>query len=100
MVLHLDPSQTGTPLHLTSRPQKSALIAEFAGKHLQELRTPALVIDRHVFLKNCAKMHANAAGYGAAFRAHLKTHKVTTVPIKVIRDNHCVSYLLVIFLAH
>jgi hypothetical protein len=79
MAPHLDPSQTRTPLHLTSRPQKSALIAEFAGKHLQELRTPALVIDRHVFSKNCAKMHANAAGYGAAFRAHLKTHKVTIV---------------------
>jgi D-serine deaminase-like pyridoxal phosphate-dependent protein len=34
------------------------------------------VVDRHVFSKNCARMHANAAGYGAAFRAHLKTHEV------------------------
>ena len=72
----LHSSQTRTPIHLSGHPQKSALVAEFAGKHLRELRTPALVIDRHVFSKNCARMHANAAGYGAAFRAHLKTHKV------------------------
>jgi len=70
------PSQTKTPVHLVNRSQKSALVAEFAGKHLRELRTPALVINRAVFAKNCDKMHANAAGYGAEFRAHLKTHKV------------------------
>ncbi|KAI9509076.1 putative serine dehydratase domain-containing protein [Russula earlei] len=69
------PLQTRTPFNLAGRPQKSDLVAEFAGKHLNELRTPAFVIDRHVFSSNCAKMHANAAGYGAEFRAHLKTHK-------------------------
>ncbi|KAI0257106.1 putative serine dehydratase domain-containing protein [Lactifluus subvellereus] len=69
------PSQSRTPFHLAGHPERSALAAEFIGKHLWELRTPALVIDRAVFAKNCAKMHANAAGYGAAFRAHLKTHK-------------------------
>jgi D-serine ammonia-lyase len=70
------PSQSGTPFHLAGHPEKSALLAGFVGKHLGELRTPALVIDRAVFANNCAKMHANAAGYGAEFRAHLKTHKV------------------------
>ena len=70
------PSQTRTPFHSVGRAQKSILVAEFAGKHLHELRTPALVIDRAVFAKNCDKMLANAAGYGAEFRAHLKTHKV------------------------
>ncbi|KAI0275097.1 hypothetical protein BC834DRAFT_851006 [Gloeopeniophorella convolvens] len=67
--------QTKTPVHLASLPQKSALVAEFTGKSLDELRTPAFVIDRAIFAKNCARMHANAAGYGAEFRAHLKTHK-------------------------
>ena len=69
-------SQTTTFIHFTGHPQKSALVAGFAEKHLRQLRTPAFVVDRHVFSKNCARMHANAAGYGAAFRAHLKTHKV------------------------
>lgn len=73
------PSQTKTPVHLAGRPHKSALVAEFAGKHVCELRTPALVIDRALFAKNCDKMHANAAGYGAKFRAHLKTHKVKMI---------------------
>ena len=58
-------------------PEKSALVTEFIGSQVWELRTPALVIDRAVFAKNCAKMHANAAGYGAEFRCHLKTHKVS-----------------------
>lgn len=40
-----------TPFHLA---KKSALVAEFIGKCLEELRTPALVIDRAVFAKNCA----------------------------------------------
>jgi hypothetical protein len=73
------PSQTRTPVHLVGRSQKSALVAEFAGKHLSELRTPALVIDRALFAKNCDKMHANATGYGAAFRAHIKSHKVKLI---------------------
>ena len=75
-IMATPPSQTSTPFHLVGRSQKPALVAEFAGKHLRELRTPALVIDRSVFAKNCAKMHTNAAGYGAEFRAHIKTHKV------------------------
>jgi hypothetical protein len=78
----LQPPQTRTPIHLASHPQKAALVSEFAGKPLRELRTPALVIDRHIFAENCARMHANAAGYGAAFRAHLKSHKVTIASCK------------------
>lgn len=73
------PSQTRTPVHLVGHSQKSALVAEFAGKYLSELRTPALVIDRALFAKNCDEMHANAAGYGAAFRAHIKSHKVKLI---------------------
>lgn len=96
----LPPSQTRTPIHLAGHPQKSALVAEFAGKHLQELRTPALVIDRHVFSKNCAKMHANAAGYGAAFRAHLKTHKVIDRSEPVIQYDQRASYMPPVFLHH
>lgn len=56
--------------------QKDALVNEFSGRSLEELRTPAFVIDRAVFAKNCAKMHHNAKKWGAKFRAHLKTHKV------------------------
>jgi len=66
--------QTKTPLLI--HPDKDALVAEFAGKPLASLRTPAFVVDRAVFAKNCRKMHENAKEWGATFRAHLKTHKV------------------------
>src|ERR1700729_1125709 len=57
-------------------PQKQELLNEFVGKPLKALRTPAMVIDRHIFAQNCARMHEKAAQWGASFRAHLKTHKV------------------------
>jgi D-serine ammonia-lyase len=60
-------------------PNKDALVKEFFGKSLNELRTPALVVDRAAFRDNCAKMHENAKAWGASFRAHLKTHKVIHV---------------------
>ncbi|VDB99581.1 unnamed protein product [Peniophora sp. CBMAI 1063] len=68
-------SQTYTPHQLIARTEKDALIKEFVGKGLNELRTPALVIDRGVFASNCARMHEKAREWGAGFRAHLKTHK-------------------------
>jgi len=67
--------QTKTPSHFLNL-DKDALVAGFVGKPLNALRTPALVVDRAVFAKNCKKMHEKARDWGASFRAHLKTHKV------------------------
>lgn len=67
--------QTHTPWQLLT-PNKDVLVKEFVGKSLNELRTPALIVDRATFRDNCAKMHQNAKDWGASFRAHLKTHKV------------------------
>lgn len=67
---------TTTPHQLLNLPQKDALVKEFVGKPLEALRTPAFVIDRAIFAKNCARMHENARQWGAGFRAHVKTHKV------------------------
>ena len=70
------PVQTITPSQLLLKPNKQALVQEYLGKPLNGLRTPAAVIDRAVFAKNCARMHRNAKEWGASFRAHVKTHKV------------------------
>ncbi|KAI0322639.1 putative serine dehydratase domain-containing protein [Amylostereum chailletii] len=67
--------QTSTPHRFVKGPQKNDLASEFIGKGLNELRTPAIVIDRAVFAANCARMHDKAREWGADFRAHLKTHK-------------------------
>ncbi|KAH9065716.1 putative serine dehydratase domain-containing protein [Lactarius vividus] len=90
------PSQTRTPFRLVNRSQRSALVAEFAGKRLRELRTPALVIDRAIFAKNCDKMHANATGYGAEFRAHLKTHKTAEGTRLQLVSNSATTHAVVV----
>ncbi|KZT37386.1 hypothetical protein SISSUDRAFT_862144 [Sistotremastrum suecicum HHB10207 ss-3] len=56
-------------------PSRTILCNEFVGKDIDSLRTPALVINRDVFAKNCEKMHASVKEWGAKFRAHVKTHK-------------------------
>lgn len=60
-------------------PDKEALLAEFQGKPIQGLRTPAAVIDRSVFAQNCARMHEKAKEWDTDFRAHVKTHKVRVI---------------------
>lgn len=69
-------SQSTTPIELLLGPSKDALRSQFVGKSLDGIRTPAFIVDRSLFAKNCAGMHKRAEEWGATFRAHLKTHKV------------------------
>ncbi|TBU45088.1 putative serine dehydratase domain-containing protein [Dichomitus squalens] len=71
----LVPKQSRTPYHISGKPEKQDLVDEYKGQNLDVLRTPALVIDRAVFARNCAKMHQLAQNLGARFRAHVKSHK-------------------------
>ncbi|EMD42072.1 hypothetical protein CERSUDRAFT_110623 [Gelatoporia subvermispora B] len=71
----LQPQQTRTPYHISGRADEQALVDEFKGKPLTALRTPALIIDRAIFARNCAQMHERAKCWGASFRAHVKSHK-------------------------
>ncbi|KAI0778245.1 putative serine dehydratase domain-containing protein [Trametes elegans] len=71
----LIPKQSRTPYHISGKPEKQDLVDEYKGKSLNALRTPALIIDRAVFARNCAKMHEHAKALGARFRAHVKSHK-------------------------
>ncbi|KAG9116049.1 hypothetical protein FRC07_007482 [Ceratobasidium sp. 392] len=73
------PPQTLTPYAYINLPDKAALLAEFKGKTLNQLRTPAMVMDRSTFADNCARMHDRAAHLGTLFRAHVKTHKASFV---------------------
>ncbi|KAH9944334.1 uncharacterized protein BXZ73DRAFT_39476 [Epithele typhae] len=71
----LIPKQSRTPYHISGKPEKQDLVDEYKGKNLNALRTPALVIDRAVFARNCTKVHQIAKSLGAKFRAHVKSHK-------------------------
>ncbi|TFK30411.1 hypothetical protein FA15DRAFT_683766 [Coprinopsis marcescibilis] len=54
-----------------------ALKNSYVGKTIEDVKTPAFVIDRSIFESNCAGMIKKAKEWGADFRAHLKTHKST-----------------------
>ncbi|KAF5314150.1 hypothetical protein D9611_006780 [Ephemerocybe angulata] len=54
---------------------QAKLKEEYVGKSVDDIPTPAFIIDRHVFEENCGAMIKKAEEWGAGFRAHLKTHK-------------------------
>lgn len=56
-------------------PQKPAVI----GASIDEIDTPALIVDLDAFERNLAKMAAFAARAGLGHRAHAKTHKSSEV---------------------
>lgn len=69
------PTQTETPIDLLRLPNKAELVKAFVGKPLAALRTPAIVLDRSRFMRNCEAMSESCVRQGFTFRAHVKTHK-------------------------
>ncbi|WRT68112.1 uncharacterized protein IL334_005087 [Kwoniella shivajii] len=68
---------TSTYTSLYALPSKQSLESEFIGKKIDQLRTPALIVDRSKFKKNCEDVTRKTKERGMAFRAHVKTHKTT-----------------------
>lgn len=56
-------------------PSSSSLAAQFVGKTLNELPTPAVVLDRALIKRNCNAMLNVCKELGVGFRAHVKSHK-------------------------
>lgn len=67
------PVDTSTPLDLLMLPSKDALLKAFKGKSLHPLRTPAAVIDRGVYVRNCERVVSETKRRGMFFRAHIKS---------------------------
>lgn len=57
-------------------PSTTALQLQFIGKHINNVPTPAAVIDAAVVRRNCKLMLEATEALDVAFRAHVKTHKV------------------------
>jgi D-serine deaminase-like pyridoxal phosphate-dependent protein len=51
------------------------LTSASASLRLKDLPTPAFVINRHAFEKNCRSMLEMAKDRGLSLRPHVKTHK-------------------------
>lgn len=49
---------------------------QFLGKCIQDLPTPAAVLDEDVLSRNCERMLRATKTLGVQFRPHVKTHKV------------------------
>ena len=55
---------------------KESLKTMFVGKELDQIPTPAAVVDRVVVRRNCLQMLVACDALGVSFRPHIKTHKV------------------------
>jgi D-serine deaminase-like pyridoxal phosphate-dependent protein len=56
---------------------------------INELDTPALLIDREQVAKNLQQMQQKADQYGVALRPHIKTHKIPELALKQVQLGAC-----------
>lgn len=69
-------------------PSPAALKLQFVGQKVDAAQTPAAVIDAAVVRRNCQLMLDAADKLGVGFRAHVKTHKVSSTTFAWLR-LHC-----------
>ena len=48
---------------------------QYVGKTLNEIPTPAFIVNQSIVTRNCERMLHRAQRLRAKFRAHVKTHK-------------------------
>lgn len=58
-------------------PNLSSLHLQYINKDLNDVPTPAPVIDRAIVRRNCDAMLDVCKALGVGFRAHVKSHKVS-----------------------
>lgn len=89
------PTSTHTHLDLLSLPDRSALRQAFIGQPLSALRSPALIVDRKVFVDNCERVTKATAAKGLRFRAHVKSeppHPRRRSPLQRTRPSRAHGY--------
>lgn len=63
------------PLSAYPLPTRASLLSQYLGKRLEDLPTPAVVLDRAIIRRNCDAMLNICAELKVGFRAHVKSHK-------------------------
>ena len=81
-------ASTFTPLSLLTLPDKQALCDEFVGREITSLRTPALVIDRSIFKRNCERVTGEATKRGMKFRSHVKSESDPRCEAKPVQPTN------------
>ena len=82
MIETLTPSEPGPP--------NTTLHETLVGKRLQDVATPAAIVDQAIVRKNCKQMLSSVGALQVGFRPHVKTHKVITI-ILSSRSQPCVK---------
>jgi len=73
-------------------PSEAALKLHYIGRKIQDVQTPAAIIDAAVVRRNCKLMLESCAQLGVGFRAHVKTHKTTQLAkLQVGEDSSSVK---------
>lgn len=55
---------------------QASLAAQYVGQRLEDLPTPAVILDRAIIRRNCNAMLQVCSELGVGFRPHVKSHKV------------------------
>lgn len=64
---------------------RDSILKNYVGMSIQELPTPALVVELPVLLDNINAMQQLVTGYGKVLRPHIKTHKCSAVALMQIK---------------
>lgn len=71
---------------------RESLRKQFVGKSIKDVATPAAVLDLAVTKRNCTKMLDAVSALGFGWRAHVKTHKGTTLHFAGSATAHSTAY--------
>lgn len=78
-------------------PSKQQLCDAYCKMPVENLRTPAFIIDRATFAKNCAMMHKGVLqGWKANFRAHVKTHKTVEGSTMMLKSAEGTTHAVIV----
>ncbi|EUC41971.1 hypothetical protein COCMIDRAFT_8377 [Bipolaris oryzae ATCC 44560] len=75
-------------------PSSSSLAAQFVGKTLNELPTPAVVLDRALIKRNCNAMLNVCKELGVGFRAHVKSHKTAELSKLQVGEEGAANFIV------
>lgn len=79
-------------------------LLQHVGRDVQDVEAPAAIVDWAVAKRNCAAMLEAVDALGLGFRAHVKTHKVSSESkearahgVGLVRGMYVVSRITLIF---
>lgn len=82
--------------HIQNYPlsSRTALASQYVGQRLQDLPTPALVLDRSKLKKNTAAMLQVCQKLDVGFRAHVKSHKTLELSVLQVGEKGPANFIV------